>query len=904
MAMLRRLVARLAAFFRQTTLDREFDDEAASHLAMLTDDNIRRGMAPDEARRAARLAFGGQAAIAEQHREVRTLPFAEAARQDLAYAIRMFRRSPWFSVGAVLTLALGVGANGAVYGILRAVILQPLPYREPNRVVMVWRRMPNRLPGRADILRPVVQRGALFGVAAGRIHAAAADVMETATYQSWQGNLEVQFDLALPDRVERLRGAAATANFFDVLGVAAARGRVFSAADEQSAAPLLVISDALWHRAFGADPGIVGRSIRLMAGRPQHEQMFAVIGVLPAGVRFTYPEETEAWTVMPWTQLASGASGYWTVARLAPGASLEVARARVAAIPVWDPPHAGERPENHEVFALEPVTEWVARGARPSLLLLGGVAALLLLIACATVAGALFVRVTERQKELALRAAIGAGRGRLVRQLLTEGLLLSACGAALGSFIAALTAPVLRALVPASIPRANEIRIDFWIVAYFALAAAATTILAALAPAWRGTRFDVVKMLKQSAASGDRSATRWRQGLVGIQSAVSTALLLTAALLIVSFWKLSHVPLGFDGDRVLTVEMRPISPKYAAVRPPRPSGGPPGPSTPSLALIALQRDLVARVRALPGVLDAGLTSAVPFRGVDMVYRLDRVGTQRSLAGNARFVDPGFFSVLNVPLVRGRLLTNQDTPGHPRVMLVSEEYAHQMFGAEDPLGKMIDFDGPVEVVGVVADLHYKSFDADPMPAVYFPSAQQPSELTCVVARLAPTAGNLEPALRAIVKDLDPDLPAMNITTIDRIVSDSVLDRRFYTTVTTVLASLALILTGGGLIVVVSRAVVERRREMAIRAALGARARDLVRSVMVPGMTPVVVGIGCGLAAVSTGAALLRDFLFHTSPHAPAIYAGVATLVLTTALIATLLPARRAAAVSPSAILRAE
>jgi ABC-type antimicrobial peptide transport system permease subunit len=258
----------------------------------------------------------------------------------------------------------------------------------------------------------------------------------------------------------------------------------------------------------------------------------------------------------------------------------------------------------------------------------------------------------------------------------------------------------------------------------------------------------------------------------------------------------------------------------------------------------------------------------------------------------------------VPLVRGRLLSDRDTMGSPRVMVVSEEYARQMFGSEEPLGKMIDFDGPVEVVGIVADLRYKSFDTDPTAAAYFPSAQEPNELTCVVARLTPTAGNLEPALRAIVKDLDPDLPAMNITTINRIVSDSVRDRRFYTTVTSALASLALLLTVGGLIVVVSRAVVERRREMAIRAALGARSLDLVRSVMVPGITPVVAGIASGLAVVGASASLLQQFLFQTSPHRPAISAGVSILVLAAALLGTLLPARRAAKVSPSAVLRAE
>lgn len=825
-------------------------------------------------------------------------------RQDLAYAWRLFRRSRWFYAGVALTLAAGIGANGAVFTVLRAVLLQPLPYSDPDRLVMVWRPRATNVAAPRDLLRPVVSRTPPGGRVAYRVHEEGADVVESATYKSWQGNLEAQFDIRLEDRAERLRGALVTANFFDVLGTPAALGRTITAADETANPTAIVLSDGLWRRAFGADSTIIGRRVTLLAQRGRVPTVFTVVGVMPPAFDFTYPESTEAWAILPWQQVNSPTTGFWTVARLRPGVTRDAAQARLAAFPAsFEPPDLP--PQYRDTIRLEAVTDWVTSESRPSLLLLGAVAVLLLLIACSTVASALFVRATERQRELALRAAIGAGSDRLLRQLLTEGALLSTLGAIGGSALAWLVAPVLRALVPASVPRAGEIRVDLWILGFFGATAALTTIAATLAPAWRGVRVDVVNALKQSGgATTDRSSARWRQGLIGAQSALAAAMLILAVLLIASFWRLSGMPLGYQGDGVLTVEMRLLSRKYQAIRL---NPGVPAPpvTTPSPVLMDFQERLLTRVRALPGVAEAGLTSAVPFRGVDFVRVLERPGSKRSVSGNGRYVDEGFFSVLRIPLVRGRLFTDTDTLGSPRVMVISESYARKMFADEDAIGQSITVgDGPTTVVGIVADLRFRSFAEDPFPAVYVPIRQAPVELMCLVARVHPNTSNVEASVRAIIRELDPDLPAMHMTTIDRILATSVSDRRFYTVATTSLAALALFLTVVGLVVVVSRAVVERQRELAIRLALGAKPAGLIGAVMRQGVAPVVVGALAGLAVVWLGSRYVEQFLFQTAPRDWWLHALVFGVILAAALAAAFVPSRRATRVSAAAVLKGE
>lgn len=393
-AFFRRLAARLAAAFRSDRIDHDLRDEIASHVAIRTDEHVRRGVAAGEARRLALIEFGGVASLTERHRDARGLPWIDAIRQDAGYALRMCRRSPWFFAGAALTLALGIGVNGAVFSIVRAVLLQPLPYRDPSRLVMVWHQRAQTIGAKSDLLNPTFTRQTATSAMANRAHLEAKDVMESATYIGAPYNLEAEFDIALADRAERLRGALATANFFDVLGVRAAHGRLFTPSDESQDSALVVLSDSLWRRAFGGNPEILGQPITLMAGRQKKPKSFTVIGILPPAFRFTYPQQTDVWTILPWSELPGPAvAGYWTLGRLNNGVSLRAAQARVAGLQVYAP-RPDDRPENREVFTLEPITDWVTAETRPSLLLVAGVAALLLVIACATVASALFVRVT------------------------------------------------------------------------------------------------------------------------------------------------------------------------------------------------------------------------------------------------------------------------------------------------------------------------------------------------------------------------------------------------------------------------------------------------------------------------------------------------------------------------------
>jgi putative ABC transport system permease protein len=880
------------------TIESQVRDEIDTHVAMAVEHLVARGMPRDEAEREARARFGDFDAALDRmyqtahHREVlmRRRNWWDDLRQDVRLGIRQFRRSPRFTASAALTLALGVGANGAVFSILQSTLLQPLPYDRPNELAIVGKSYANppvAPPGQKPYPNPI---GVLTSpqVMAWR-RMLARDVGDIAALITWRGNLETQFDLAAGDRALRLRGARVTPNFFGLLGVRAGLGRLFDSTDVAIDAAPIVISDALWRREFGASSAIVGRAITLAAGSPRGPRSYIVVGVLPAAVRYTYPEETEVWSMMTWSDVEHyepRALSFSAVIRLRPGVSVEAAGRRATEFR-----EALVRPNETartlQVYRVLPMREWIVGDVRPSLELLGAVAALLLIVTCVTVANGLLARVSERRHELAVRTALGAGRSRLVSQLVTEGTMLSLMGVAGGIVLAATLQPVLRALLPASVPRIGEIGLGVPVIAFGAVMAFTTTILAAVAPAMGGSRLDAARHLSR-ASSADRSAVRWRQMLVGAQAAIATTLLVAAALLLTSFWRLKRVDLGFDGERVVTVEMRLLDPKYRR----------PG------ALAQFQTGLLERLRAIPGMTEVGLTSAVPFRGVDFTMIFGRPATEKTRPAKGRYVDPGYFDVLRVPLVRGRLFTNADREGTPLVTVVSESYARAEFGSDDPIGKVIVYDRPMEIVGVVRDLRYTSMDNDPFPAVYLPRAQWPSSLICIVARLETDPAMVVPAIHRAIRELDPVLPAMNLTTIDRIVDASVANRRFYTLATASFASIALLLTIVGLVVVVSRVVAERRQELAIRAALGATLSKLASTATRDALVAVTGGVGLGVTGVYVGAALLEPFLFQMPARPTALYAAVAMLVIGVAAAAAWVPVKGFTRQSLVAMLRAE
>jgi predicted permease len=620
-----------------------------------------------------------------------------------------------------------------------------------------------------------------------------------------------------------------------------------------------------------------------------------VVGVLGPAFRFTYPLETEVWIFEPWANVPSDGAAITqngAIARLRPGVSLDAASSAMAALrDELFPARPNEAPQYRSLTRLEPVTDYVVGDTRASLWLIGGVAVLLLVLTCTTVAGALFVRGASRRADLAVRAALGASRRRLIRHRFIEGAVLAVAGTTAGTLLAVSALPIVRALVPEVIPRGDELRVDAWWLAMGGGCAAIIMVLAALAPAWSAGRVDVADALKRvsKSSSPDRRAGRTRLGLVALQTAMATGLLIGAGLLLTSFWRLSRVPLGFRSDRVLTVETRLLDARYrdrAVIR-------------------AFQEDLIARVRALPGVVDAGLTSAVPFRGVDFTYSLTPVGGASRTAGNARMVDDGYFRVMGIDLRRGRLFDAQDTASSDRVIVVSLAFAEAMFGTGDVIGREIDVGAaPARVIGVVGDVRYVAHDREPSRAVYLPRSQNPNELVCIVAELAPGADPPITALRRVMRDLDPALPLVSVTPLDRILDDALAERRFYTAGTTMFAALALTLTTLGLVVVVTRAVVERRREIAIRTALGATVSRVTRLIVGQSLGPVAVGIAAGIAAAAWSARVLTSFLFEVEPRSVAVFAAATAVVALVAFAAAALPAHVAAKASPAAALKTE
>ncbi len=829
-----------------------------------------------------------------------TLPqWVETLRQDSRLALRLMRRSPIFFGASILTLALGIGANGAVFSILQSVLLRPLPYDEASRVVLLWhagaesRRWSDRLVFSGPLVMSVRDAAAgQFG------EVAAAQVMHTGgQLNAGQGDLlESALDLSIGDRTIRLNGASVTPNFFRVLGVRAAMGRVFGDADDGTSEASIILSDATWRRDFGADPKIVGRPVTIAAGVPRVSRTFTVAGVLPRGVHFTYPDEVEAWVMLSWSAVQQSnpyGSSFRVVARLRRGLATSDASRVLSSMPL--PPlvaPADAVGEQHDRVGLTTMRDWIVGDTRPSLFLLAGVAALLLLVTCVTVSNGLLARISERQQELAVRSALGAERSRVVQQLLVEGSMLAVAGTIAGIVLAVLIQPLLRALLPGSLPQVDELRVNGSIVAFGAVMAAVTTILAAVAPAWSGTQQDASGSLTRAASGGTAtwSAVRWRYSLVGAQAALTTMLLIFSTLLLTSLWRLGQVSLGFDPHDVVAVDLQLLDSKYGA----------PG------AMIRFQEGLVRGVRAIPGIDAAGLTSAIPFRGFDSPGQIDLPGGNGKEIVRVRRVDSAYFAALRVPLLRGRLLTSADREGSAAVVVISESFARTAFGSTNPIGRTLALDRPTEIVGIVGDLRYAAVDKDPAFAIYVPTAQNPRPLFTLVVRAKPTLPRREviDGIRRVLHDLDPQLPALHVATVDRVVDATIAGRRFYSVATSAFAVIALVLTTVGLALVVARVVAERRRELAVRAALGATLTRLAHAAVGKALIAIASGVVVGLLLAGIGSVLLAQFLFQIAPRSPAAYAGAAMFVVAASGMAAWLPMRRFAAASLADMLRSD
>jgi putative ABC transport system permease protein len=798
---------------------------------------------------------------------------AHVAR-DARYALRQLWNAPAFTLIVTLTLALGIGATTAMFSVVNGVLLRPLPFGDPGALVRVHEILPQY--GR-------------FAVAPANF----LDWRQQATaFEHIAAYAGASATFAEGESPERVQGASVSWNLFELLRVAPAIGAGFTAAhDAPGANNVVVISHGMWQQRLGGDPGVVGRTVSL-SGTPM-----TIVGVMPAG--FYFPSRTaEYWQPIALNPANATRGGHYigVVARMKAGVGLDQAGAEMRTIAErlaqqYPDSSAGE---SAEVVALH---EQVVGTVRPALLTLFAAVGVVVLIACANVANLLLVRASVREKEVAIRAALGAARGRLAMQMAIESLVLAMAGGAFGVLLAYLAIPAIQTLGASSIPRVADVAIDARVLAFAAAAALLTGLLFGLVPAWQASRAGAGAVLKEGGRSSAGSGGRWlRSGLLVAEVALSIVLLVGATLLLRSFARLMHVDPGFSPERVLAFQVALPQTSYAED---------PG------RLTFFDR-LVERLEALPGVARAGLVQTLPMRG-GYVLSFAIQGRPPARPGEEpsahhRVVTPGFFETLGIPVRRGRVFDARDSATAKMVAVVDEAFAARHFPNEDPLGRGLDIgngtDGFYEIVGVVGNVHYNGLDATAAPTMYVPLAQDVFSTVWVLAAVERgDPAQLVGSARQTLRDLDRRLPAYSINPLAAIVSESVADRRFSMLLLALFAGLALFLAAVGLYGVVSYTVSQRTREIGLRMAIGAQPKDVLRMVIGGGMKLAAIGVVLGLGAAVALAGLIESLLFDVAPSDPASYAATSGLLLAIAALACYIPARRAMRVDPIVTLQA-
>ncbi len=809
--------------------------------------------------------------------------------QDLRYGVWMLWKNPGFTLVAILTLGLGIGANTAIFSVVNAVLLRPLPYRTPDQLVKVWgsnarqgsqpltASMPDYLDWRDR--NQVFEQMAVFSFVGG------------------SGNL------VGGDGPERVSGLRVSASLFPTLGVDAALGRAFLPEDERAGAePVIVLSHRLWTARFGSDPKIIGQPVTL-SGRS-----FTVVGVMPAG--FQHPgigaPNTDVWRplTLDANQMRREARHLQALGRLKQGIELRQAQEGMTALARN---LEQEYPNSNAGYGVSLVTlhETVTGDAKPALGLLLGAVAFVLLIACANVANLLLSRAAARQKEMAVRSALGAGRFRLVRQLLTESLLLSLLGGGAGLLLARWGMDSIITLSADKLPRASQIAIDGRVLVFSLAITIFTGTIFGLAPSIQASRLNLQESLK---AGGLTSAAvfrhfRLRNFLVISEVALALMLLVGAGLLIKSFYLLQRVDPGIDPNHVLTMRVALPASKYSQRE----------------RMVAFYRELVQRVEALPGALSAGVVSWLPVSGQRMTTRLAIEGrpaptSGEELATDYRVISPDYFRAVGAFLIKGRGLNERDSEQAPAVVVINEAMANRYWPREDPLGRRVSIEmgetgQPVscEVVGVIGDIKEFGLAAPSAPVIYGSHLQRlwaGVETRELVVRTASDPLNLVAAIRNEARAMDKEVPVYNVSAMDEILSGATAQPRFSLILLGLFAAVAFALAIAGLYAVMAYSVSQRTHEIGIRMALGAQGRDVVKLLLRQGLTPLLIGVAAGLAGAIAATRVMRTLLFEVSVTDPLIFASVPLLLAVVALLACWIPARRATKVDPLVALRRE
>lgn len=877
MSLWRQLTHGLRALTRRAETDHEVRDEVRHYLDEATAAHRARGMSADDALRAARLELGGVTQLEEQVRSAGWETGVETLFADLRYGARRLRATPGFTAITVLTLAVGIGATTAIFSALNPILFAPLPYPHGERIAMILETGSSGARGSGTF--------GMYHELAARSRAFEA----MAVMKSWQ---PTGTGAAQP---ERFAGQLVSASYLRVLGVAPALGRDFAPSDDRASGPhVVILGDALWRRRFGGDPAIIGRPIAL------DDNSYIVIGVMPAGFENVPAPAAELWAPLQYDLSQPRAWGHHlgTMGRLRAGATMDQAARELDGL--GQAVLTELRPASYDPgtrFTAASLRDDVTRGVKPALLVILAAATLVLIIACVNVTNLLIARGVQRRGEFALRAALGAGHRRLVRQLLTESLLLAAIGGVVGMTVAVLGVRALVMLAPPGLPRVGAIRVDGPVFAFGLVITTLIGVAFGVIPAWQAARSDPHRDLQQGTRRMAGGHRRTRAALVVAEVALALVLLVGSGLLLRSLQRLFAVDAGFDASRLLTMQIQTAGRRFAS----------------DSVRSRFYGQALDAVRATPGVTTAALTSQLPLSG-DLDEYGARFVTQPTTQGHSVFryaVSHGYTAMMGIPLRRGRALDENDRAGAPRVALISASLANGQFADADPIGQQVRIGGgddtpPYTVVGVVGDIRQQSLALTPSDAIYTTMGQWRWTETAMslVVRTRGDAARMVPAIRRAIWSVDKDQPIVRVATMDDLLAATAAERRFALMLFEAFALTALVLAAAGIYGVLSGSVAERMREIGVRSALGASRASILGLVLLQGMKLTALGAVIGVIGAALASRAIATLLFGVTRLDPVTYISVLALLVSVSALACWVPAWRAARVDPAITLRSE